>query len=1012
MHSFTLRLRAGLCFRALMSVMSFCFALIAVGPVAAQTPTGVVEGLVSNLATQSNLSGVRVRVLERERDYHTERDGSYRIEGLPAGTYTLDFSYPGLDAQRHQVTVGGAPVRQDVSLTSGVYVLEKFTVSSEREGNAAAIAAQRNAANVQNVITADAFGNIAKGNVGDFLKRIPGIAGHTDEADTENIVLRGMAPEFTTLEIDGARMTGGGGGRNQSAASVPTDLIERVEVSKSPTPDTEADSMGGRINLITKSAYDRKGRLITFRAANSYSVTYGSDVGRQLDSPLAPSLAASYSNVFSVNGEKNNLGIHASVNWERILDIRGTTAWTDYDTPTVAQGGDGVTRYARFDNVSTALHGNDRGAVSLKADYRVSSQLSVGATLTMNTYTNRMFRTRNQLNNGIANVALSEPYLVVVDGAQYGTERSDRDRQDDRVAAQFKAAYRGDNGLKFETNLDVQRTRRHEETSQITALSNQRFNYAVDRREGTGDGRWPVLQIISNRYTGSEGSNRTTVLPDAFLDLNPFGDDFSNASSVSGQWQRLFSTNEQVRFKADLTKDLTIRYPVQFKTGVSYRGQSLKQWRDDLRGNVSMTGYGRDLRALLDDTWDLGGAIGRYPVGFIVDLAKVTDAMGISYKGDAADPIDRWNYDTSVFSLNTNSTRQNTLDNLRSVWEDIYGTYVQGSVNFGRLNVLGGVRYEQTRSKTNQTLRDQSLGGTLAEWTGRVTRKASYDNTFPSIHFRYNLTPSLQARLSYGTTSGRPNWGQILDTTEFDAEDHEISVPNLELKPRESENFDFSMEYYFEPVGVVSLGLFQKNITNYDVTFSRDITVEEAVALGAVPLPGDTEPWEISTRINAGTGRVRGIELNYSQQLSFLPGAFSGFGVFANYTYLKTDGTFDISGQNVQERTRLQKFIPRTANAGLSYNYNRYDLRLSWNYTSAWDENFQSDIDRTKVRGERWVLDFTGRYKLTRNLTVFLDLVNLTSNHGKKYLGHTDELLRNETNALGFLATAGISATF
>jgi outer membrane cobalamin receptor len=172
----------------------------------------------------------------------------------------------------------------------------------------------------------------------------------------------------------------------------------------------------------------------------------------------------------------------------------------------------------------------------------------------------------------------------------------------------------------------------------------------------------------------------------------------------------------------------------------------------------------------------------------------------------------------------------------------------------------------------------------------------------------------------------------------------------------------------------------------------------------------------LESKRNIGEGLVEGIEFNYAQQLSnILPGALRGMGIFANYTYLSTVGTFDFSTRdnpNPVERNRLEKFIPRTANAGLSYVYNRFDLRLSWNYTSAWDEGTSTNVNDTKVRGARWQLDFAGKYQVSKNISIFLDLVNLTSNYGLKYDGYQEPELRRETNALGFLGTGGVQLSF
>jgi iron complex outermembrane recepter protein len=243
----------------------------------------------------------------------------------------------------------------------------------------------------------------------------------------------------------------------------------------------------------------------------------------------------------------------------------------------------------------------------------------------------------------------------------------------------------------------------------------------------------------------------------------------------------------------------------------------------------------------------------------------------------------------------------------------------------------------------------------------------------------------------------------------------QINVPNVNLRPRRSENIDVSLAYYFEPVGEITVGVFEKKITDYDSNVRRFITPQEAAELGATPLPDDTTPWEYTTRLNTGDGLVRGLELSYTQQFSnILPGAWRGLGFYSNFTILDIEGTFDINEVGVApvKVKQLDDVIPRTANAGLSYNYRRYDLRLSWNYTDAFPEGSGTNISTIKLRGQRWTLDASVKYRLTRHFTLFADFVNITSNHGKKFRGYVDPVLRNETNALGFIGTAGIQANF
>jgi iron complex outermembrane receptor protein len=1009
MHLLIHRFRAGLapCFFAFLTLLGLFTANPAVGQSSA---TGAIRGTVSNQATERNLEGVTVRVAETGRQVLTEAGGLYEITSLTPGDYTLVFGYPGLDSQEIKVSVrAGAPVQQDVALGSEIYKLSTFVVSSEREGNAAAIAAQRNATNIQNVITSDAFGNIAKGNIGNFLKRLPGLAGTTDEVETGNIVLRGMGAEFTRIDIDGGTVTSGGGGRSQNAAAIPADLIERVEVVKALTPDMDPDSLGGRINLVTKSAYDRKGRQINLRAAASYSFTYGSDVFKKSSGKQAPSFAANYSDVFSVLGGQNNLGIYASASWERIQDVRGTTSWGDNYT-TIS----GV-EYPRFNNASTALHGLERSSASLKADYKVSSDLMVGATGTVSSYTDKMYRVRNRLRNGTVRAPLSaDPYFIVVDGANYGTEGSRRNQVDDTISGRAYFKYSNAAGWRLEGEVSGSRTKRDSTNDTHTFVSNRKLDYVLDRRE---EPRWPTIGVTRDFYTGT--TSTTTVAPTSYLAVNPFSDNFADAKpDGDSQWQKLYADNSRYGGKLDLTKKVNARWPVEFKTGVKYETRKNSQWREDLRGRINVTtaGFGPNLSSLTDPDWDLRGGLGHYSLGVVLDPERITQAMGISFKGPNADPALRWNYDPTKFAINTSSTREQSLRNTRTVWEDVYATYGESQIEFGRLTVLGGARYEWTANERDQAFRRRALAGTVDEWTARQRGSTEYGNLFPSLHASYSFNEHFKLKAAFSTASGRPDWGSILGVTDINPVDHSIDVPNIDLRPRYTKNFDLSLEYYFEPVGVISVGVFQKKITDFDADTTEIITPEQAADYGAVITPGDTTPWELNSKKNIGIGKVRGVELNYSQQLSnILPGAFRGLGVFGNYTYLTTKGTFDNDASNGPqiERDRLEKFIPRTANAGVSYVYDRFDLRLSWNYTGAWDENTQlSNVATTKVRGARWQLDFSGKYQLNRKVTLFLDLVNLTENHGLKYRGFVEDARRNETNALGFLGTGGVLVTF
>lgn len=144
-------------------------------------------------------------------------------------------------------------------------------------------------------------------------------------------------------------------------------------------------------------------------------------------------------------------------------------------------------------------------------------------------------------------------------------------------------------------------------------------------------------------------------------------------------------------------------------------------------------------------------------------------------------------------------------------------------------------------------------------------------------------------RASWSTGIGRAPYGQLIPVTTVNENAGTISRNNPGLNPQFSNNYDLSLEHYFgRGVGMVSVGAFQKNLRNF--IFSATQVIPEGSTNGFDGLYGG---YLLTTRVNGGWARVRGVEFNYQQSLSFLPGWLGGFGIFANGTRLVTRGTYD-----------------------------------------------------------------------------------------------------------------------
>ncbi|HEY1068904.1 MAG TPA: carboxypeptidase regulatory-like domain-containing protein, partial [Pirellulales bacterium] len=260
----------------------------------AQSGTGGgIAGRVYNPATREFVRDAEVRVEGTNLLTATDDGGYYSFANVPVGPATVSVSYTGYGKSTVSVNVAaGQTATRDLELgtpgaaapgpTDGTVRLAAFVVSSEVEGNAKQIMNQRNSMNLGTSISADVFGDVTEGNVGEFLKYLPGIEMESVEADTRGPRLGGMDPQYTGVSVDGMKSASadgfavyggtenGGAGtatRSFSFEQVSINSIESIEISRVTPADLDADAPAGTINMKSKRAFDTKGRRLTYSLA-------------------------------------------------------------------------------------------------------------------------------------------------------------------------------------------------------------------------------------------------------------------------------------------------------------------------------------------------------------------------------------------------------------------------------------------------------------------------------------------------------------------------------------------------------------------------------------------------------------------------------------------------------------------------------------------------------------------------------------------------------------------------
>jgi TonB-dependent receptor len=280
-----------------------------------------------------------------------------------------------------------------------------------------------------------------------------------------------------------------------------------------------------------------------------------------------------------------------------------------------------------------------------------------------------------------------------------------------------------------------------------------------------------------------------------------------------------------------------------------------------------------------------------------------------------------------------------------------------------------------------------------------------YRKAFPSIHAYHDITTNLKARLSYSTSFGRAGLGNFLPSESPDETNQRVTINNPGLKPQTSRNWDASVEYYFEPVGQLSVSWFHKEIREFIISNQEIRTIPGGADNG---YDGEYEGWTERSSINAGTAIAQGWEFSYRQQFNFLPGLLKGLAGSFNYTWIDTHGLY--GGTTYLTRSQVQGFIPHAANASLSWRYRKFSTRVLYNFTGEYISSYNASPALRLYRLSYKSVNLGLAYQLRPSIGLSLDVANLFNEPQVFYRGFKDRTQRTLINFVTI--SAGINGRF
>ena len=937
-----------------------CIALVGLTalPAFAQE-TGKVTGSVTDATTGSFLPGASALIEGTSLGSATLRDGSYIIPNVPAGTHTLQVSYTGYDDFTVEVTVAaGEVVYQDASLISTVIALDEVTYSLLRQGQAKALTQQRNSDRIVSIISEEMIDAFPDKNAAEAIQRLPGVTLQRDHGEGRYIVVRGMESRLNSMMINGQRIPSPEGDqRNPVLDVIPSDLLAGIEVTKALTPDMDGDAIGGAVNLITKSAFDYDKRVIDFdlgggyrnlRGTGSYNGSFNF-IDKYLDGKLGVTFGAS---THFVNQGTDNVESEWADSWETVTDVVDKYE-VDEDDPTdttwiyQVEETDGWT-IADFEQRYYRVE-RTRTGVNANFDYKLDANNRFFLRTLYNHYVDLEHRDRIRFRVDKA-VDEEEPYSGYQSATSVDGSRAVRElkyREETQTIQSY--AFGGFHALPwFDLDLDYQVI----------------YSFADEEEPFS---RYYEFEAKDFDYTFTLDRDypQFTVDTGDINDLSLF--EFAEGANQDGRWTKDHDQTYLVNAKLPFS---FAEASGSFKAGVKYshKDKEMENHRYEYswEGDADLLLEGYEAELTYDDFMN-----GEYAFNHMIDEDLIQDFMD----ANAAD-----------FEA-TENLEDKYLDSFDAV-EEITAYYGMATINYGPFMFLPGVRIEQTMNSYwgyDGDLADESTFKRV--WGGENT----YSNVLPMVHLRYKFDRNTIFRIAYTNSLARPNYQDLAPYVTTEDEDQMLGNPDLEATT--ATNIDLMAEYYVGSLGVVSGGYFMKTLDNY--IFPQVTTYED---------PADGIEKRIQP-VNGETATLNGFEIAWQQQLDFLPGMLNGLGIYLNYTNTTSEAEYPSRGS-----TTLPGQSDNVLNASLSYEIGKFSTRLSANFHGKYLYEVGEDVDEDVYIDSRTQVDFAANYRVTNNISVYANGINLTNAPDRFYTGSEDHQVQRELYS--FAVSGGVQYRF
>lgn len=823
--------------------------------------------------------------------------------------------------------------------------IEQIFITGFRRSLLDAVANKRAAEDIRDVLAQEDIGALPSLSIAESLERLPGLAADRDRGNSSQISIRGLGPNFGLTILNGREMTTAAPDRDVRFDQFPSELMRGAEVYKTPQASLIAGGISGTVNLQTLKPLDIKE-----------------------DQVFSGQILGIFSELDSDRKDSSGLGVRGSAAYvgkfmDGRLGLAAGIAFRDSDTPTNRQINGFFADNRNFD----ADGPNDFAPGNFQYRYTHGSDDRIGAYAALQ-------------------YDVTEDVRITLDGLH-----TDREGVDRRSFLQFNGARAGNAGFDTATaEVDANNVVTFVEYDNIGPVRVQMQDLTqIDVSSAAGinldwnTGPWNVNFDGSYSRTTRDrdlfqprGERRPGRIDAAFRltednvyelvsteDLGTIDDYLLQRL----QLQQVDVTDELFAVRADVVRQVQGGFFTEFVGGVRFVTRTKESLFDnDVRGfNLN-----NDPRPLAPYAMDFpyaqlfSGLSGEFPQAW-----PVFDAVGVFDEAGGPFPFDQESASdlASSYDVEENRYSGHFLAKFRT---EVFGLPVFGDI---------GVRVVHTKVASRGFAADVLEVVTDPE-TGEVTdvifgnpEPVKLNNDFtdvlPNINLTFEVRPDLLVRFGAARTIARAAIDDLgaTRTLGFNQNTGQAtgSGGNPFLEPFRANQFDISVEYYLGDGGIFSIAGFYKDLKTVIFPNSAENAIETF----------DGVDFTVRRPVNEDAmGNLKGVEIQYQQTFTFLPGPLQHVGTVLNLTLIDNDIEF-VFNPNAQFTVGLPGVSDHVFNATLYYDDGTFSGRLAYRTR---DEFFRP-IGGNRIDDGGEFLDLNISYKVTDYLTIVLQGLNLTN---------------------------------